>query len=74
MLMNIIGKAMMTALFGTEELEKSDKDDEADGGEDLPTDWDPGWRHCPTCGQKHEEPARSEDAPLAESGVSREIR
>ncbi len=71
MLMNIIGKAMMTALFGTEELEKSDKDD---GGEDLPTDWDPGWRHCPTCGQKHDEPARSEDAPLAESGVSREIR
>ena len=50
MLMNIVGKAMMAALFGTEELDKSSPD------EDLPTEWNPAWRHCPTCGAPHSPP------------------
>lgn len=74
MLMNIIGKAMMTALFGTEELEKTDEEETDNLPDSLPVDWNPGWRHCPTCGQRHEEPALIPDTTLVESSLSGEIR
>ena len=57
MLMNIVGKAMMAALFGSESLEE---DSHGHGGESkghseksLPHNWNPAWRHCPTCGKEH---------------------
>jgi hypothetical protein len=55
MLMNIIGKAMMAALFGSEELEDDKKATAAAAASTaaLPTQWNPGWRHCPTCGHEH---------------------
>jgi len=49
MLMNIIGKAMMAALFGSEDVEGEEKA-KASG---LPPEWNPSWRHCPTCGKDH---------------------
>ncbi len=61
MLMNIIGKAMMAALFGSEELEDDKKAaaataaaaTAASAAAALPTQWNPTWRHCPTCGHEH---------------------
>jgi hypothetical protein len=49
MLMNIVGKAMMVALFGTDQLEENAKAAAEDMATGIP--WDPRWRHCPTCGQ-----------------------
>jgi len=51
MLMNIIGKAMMAALFGSEDVDKED----AAKAAGLPAEWNPTWRHCPTCGKDHNE-------------------
>lgn len=52
MLMNIIGKAMMAALFGAEELDE-EKKAAAHSPAGLPAKWNPTWIHCPTCGQDH---------------------
>jgi hypothetical protein len=54
MLMNIVGKTMMVALFGTESVDDEKPANHtpvvarAVGPSD---DWDPAWRHCPTCGR-----------------------
>jgi hypothetical protein len=53
MLMNIVGKTMMVALFGTESVE----DDTSNRPHSTKTEvgpgmaWDAKWRHCPTCGR-----------------------
>lgn len=52
MLMNIVGKTMMVALFGTESVDDEaptrKTDPLASGRAAIP--WNPDWRHCPTCG------------------------
>ncbi|MEI6714340.1 MAG: potassium channel family protein [Verrucomicrobiota bacterium] len=67
MLMNIIGNAMMKALFGTEELDKSDGEESESEETDLPTEWNPGWIHCPTCGHAHSAPPSPPQPGLNES-------
>lgn len=64
MLMNIVGKAMMVALFGSEHIDEASLAPPA-AGSDL--HWDPRWRHCPTCGHhaggSHEHPGNREEDP-----------
>ena len=57
MLMNIVGKAMMAALFGSETIDTEPHPPAAGAGTApaLPTQWNSGWRHCPTCGKEHAE-------------------
>jgi len=62
MLMNIVGKAMMAALFGTDELDT--KTESAPAVLRMPSGWDATWLHCPTCGQKHIEPPA--ESPICE--------
>lgn len=62
MLMNIVGKAMMVALFGSENVDQqSTSDVKPLTDEKLP--WDPRWQHCPTCGhcttESHQHPQES---------------
>ena len=53
MLMNIVGKTMMIALFGTESVEEEKQGHAGPGAGHgaSPGGWDPKWRHCPTCGR-----------------------
>ena len=53
MLMNIVGKTMMVALFGTESVEdeKTSQPHPTSTGAAPTAEWDPSWRHCPTCGR-----------------------
>jgi hypothetical protein len=57
MLMNIVGKAMMVALFGTDQI-----DDPAPAAPAI--GWDPNWNHCPTCGKPVAGHAHDEAAQL----------
>jgi hypothetical protein len=60
MLMNIVGKAMMAALFGSEDL---DKNDPAPVENTMPLAWNPTWLHCPTCGHHHPPQTQAIAAP-----------
>lgn len=51
MLMNIVGKAMMVALFGTDQLDETSPAPAGPGSNNALA-WDPQWRHCPTCGHR----------------------
>jgi len=53
MLMNIVGKTMMVALFGTESVEddKPVAHTPVASGTGPSGTWDPAWRHCPACGR-----------------------
>ena len=55
MLMNIVGKAMMAALFGSETIDSDPHPPAAGAAPALPPQWNNGWRHCPTCGKEHTE-------------------
>lgn len=61
MLMNIVGKTMMVALFGTETVDDEATPQRRDhpGGHGGPADWNPEWRHCPTCGRAAADHVRS---------------
>jgi hypothetical protein len=65
MLMNIIGKAMMVALFGTDPHEEAAAASPPNGA----LAWDPHWRHCPTCG--HPASRAGTDACSAQEPASR---
>ncbi len=55
MLMNIVGKAMMVALFGTDQIDNSEA-----APPSAALTWDPRWNHCPTCGKPAETHAAAE--------------
>jgi hypothetical protein len=61
MLMNIVGKTMMVALFGEESVDEvpsaQPKTVKTGAGPDMA--WDANWRHCPTCGRA----AANSDSP-----------
>ena len=50
MLMNIIGKAMMVALFGSDQGDDTIAPAPTIAAPKGGLAWDPHWRHCPTCG------------------------
>jgi hypothetical protein len=62
MLMNIVGKAMMAALFGSESIDSDPHPPAPGAATHLPAQWNAGWRHCPTCGKEHSEPHSSSKA------------